>query len=48
MQLEKLKKSNAYEKVFKIFSYFICVGFAIYFTVECIENFMLDNDHKAH
>ena len=45
MQVEKLKRSNAsIDKVLKIFSYFICVGFAIYFTVQCIENFMLDND----
>ena len=39
-----MNRSSIFDKAFKVFSYFLCICFAIYFTIQCIQHFMLDED----
>ena len=39
-----MTRSDAFDLAFKVFSYFLCICCAIYFTVQCIQHFMLDED----
>ena len=39
-----MKRSLILDFVSKGLSYVLCVCFALYFTVQCIQHFMLDED----
>ena len=39
-----MTRSDVFDFAFKVLSYFLCICFAIYFTLQCIQHFMLDED----
>ena len=39
-----MKRLDICDKLFQISSYFLCFCFAVYFTIQCIQHYMLDED----